>query len=74
MAETQTGEQKSWWRRGAEVLKKIHYAIGAVAVGAAVLFNSAPAAIFGAYEFGHGFVVGKIGEIGQKKPVVQPSG
>lgn len=52
--------KKGLVERGAGFFKRIHYALGAVALGAGLAFESSVATIVGIYELGHGFVLGAI--------------
>lgn len=67
MANEQSGEKKGLFGRGLEFFKKLHYGIGALAVGAAVVLESSFLAGFGVLELAHGFILGEIEKWSQNR-------
>jgi hypothetical protein len=64
--------RKGLIERGATLLEKLHYAIGAVALVGAAVFESVTLAVIGAWEIAHGALWGFIKNRSDKKPQPAP--
>ena len=59
--------------RGAGFFEKLHFAIGAVAIGGALAFESTTLAVVGAWEIAHGALWNFIKHRAAKKPKLAPA-